>query len=77
MELSKSQKMFQKISSEEKFRKMMEESKQWKFTCQCGEESSIWDVGGIRYKASGNPKIRLKCPHCQKTAMQKLYKAEA
>ena len=75
MQLSGAQKFVKWFSSSSKFEKMMAESKEWKFTCNnCGQTSSIWDVGGIRYKAAGNPSIRVKCPHCQKAGMQKISK---
>lgn len=56
---------------------MEEESKQWKFKCDCGKEWSIWDMGGIRYKAAGNPSIRVKCPQCAKVQMLKINKADS
>lgn len=76
MALSRTQKFIMWFSSEEKFRKMEEESKQWRFTCSCGKEWSIWDMGGIRYKAAGNPNIRVKCPQCAKVQMLKISKVE-
>ena len=74
MELRIAQRMVQNFYSEEKFQKIIEESKLWKFTCRCGKKSSIWDAGGVRYKASGKPHIRLKCPHCNQVSMMKIYK---
>jgi endogenous inhibitor of DNA gyrase (YacG/DUF329 family) len=45
------------------------ESRAWIGQCpNCGTRNSIWDVGGIRYKAAGRPTIRVKCPTCGKTA---------
>ena len=76
-ELSKTQKSIKKLSSDKKFEKIKAESKQWCFTCECGKESSIWDTGGIRYKASGQPKKRLICPHCQEIKWMKLYKKDS
>jgi hypothetical protein len=30
----------------------------------CGREASIWDLGGIRWKAAGAPRRRLNCSAC-------------
>lgn len=41
------------------------ESRAWISTCQhCGAGTSIWDLGGIRYKATGEPTTRAKCAGC-------------
>jgi RNase P subunit RPR2 len=73
MKLSGSQRLVKWFSSSARFEKMMEESKQWKFTCKhCNEVSSVWDAGGIRYKASGNPKVMLKCIHCGKSGVNEI-----
>jgi len=74
MKLSTVQKVAKFFSSRSLFERMMEDSKRYRFTCSCGKESSIWDIGGIRYKASGTPRTGVRCPHCGKFAMQKIYK---
>lgn len=46
---------------------MEAESRSWNMRCQaCGTERSVWDVGGIRWKASGRPLRRLWCAVCGK-----------
>lgn len=41
------------------------ESRAWKATCpSCGLRTSIWDLGGLRYKASGKPRRGLRCRAC-------------
>ncbi len=30
----------------------------------CGQETSIWDAGGIRYLAAGNPRRLRQCEKC-------------
>jgi len=76
MKLSGSQRFIKWFTSASRFEKMVEESKQWQFTCKaCGKTGSVWEAGGIRYWAKGNPSTMLKCPHCKKVAMQKLRKA--
>ncbi len=48
---------------------MERESRQWIASCQnCGHESSVWDRGGIRWKAAGEPRRRLPCASCGQTA---------
>jgi predicted RNA-binding Zn-ribbon protein involved in translation (DUF1610 family) len=44
---------------------MEKESRLWMMVCpDCGRETSIWDAGGIRYLAAGNPRRRFSCPKC-------------
>lgn len=43
------------------------DSRAWAGECKhCGAINSIWDLGGIRYKASGEPTMRIKCRGCGK-----------
>ena len=37
-----------------------------------GTPESVWDAGGIRYKASGSPWIKLRCPACGSVAVRQL-----
>lgn len=77
MKLSKTQKIAKFFSSKEKFAAMEEESKKWEFVCSsCTAKSNIWEIGGIRYKAKGEPRISVKCPKCGKVAVEKLVKLE-
>ncbi len=50
------------------------ESRMWMFTCDCGEAWSIWDAGGVRYKAAGEPMKLSECPGCGTRKMRKLQK---
>ena len=43
---------------------MEADSRLWMVRCPCGFARSVWDLGGIRYKAVGNPHWFRKCPHC-------------
>lgn len=43
---------------------MEADSRLWVVRCSCGFARSVWDLGGIRYKAVGNPRWFRKCPHC-------------
>ncbi|HUN23251.1 MAG TPA: hypothetical protein PK299_08995 [Anaerolineales bacterium] len=55
---------------------MMAESLQWRVRCSCGYEYTVWDAGGIRWKAKGTPKLYRKCTHCGQTTWQTIYRAE-
>lgn len=68
--MSKKQKIFKFILPDKLFKEMEEESKKWIITCDCGFNVSVWDVGGIRYKAvrlNGPKKIWGRCPNCKKS----------
>ncbi|MEI7698811.1 MAG: hypothetical protein WCK86_03380 [Planctomycetia bacterium] len=41
------------------------ESRSWKITCPCGDVRSVWECGGIRWKAYGQPTRWLACPKCR------------
>lgn len=43
---------------------MERDSRAWKLTCPCGHTRSIWELGGIRWKAAGEPRKLLRCPAC-------------
>jgi hypothetical protein len=74
MELSLAQKIAKFFSSDSFFEKMKEDSQKWKFDCDCGKTSNIWEIGGIRYKARGEQWSGIKCPACGKFAMRKVYR---
>lgn len=44
------------------------DSRTWIGACKhCGAETSIWDIGGIRYKGSGRSTTRVKYAKCGKS----------
>ena len=54
---------------------MEAESRAWLARCDaCGGERSMWDLGGIRWKAAGSPRRRLQCPGCGRTTWHQLTK---
>ncbi len=53
-----------------------EESRNWVFTCSCGSESSVWDAGGIRWGAAGNPVRFMKCPSCGWTGIYRIFRKD-
>lgn len=64
------------FSSTKRFEAIKLESQEWQVQCsECNEFTSMWDLGGVRYRDAGNPKMRLKCPKCEKdiTAELKRY----
>jgi len=78
MKESKIQRLVSFFSSEKKKEAIKKDSMLWGFTCaNCHKRSSIWEIGGVRYKAKGNPRSLIKCPGCGKKAMQRINKKEA
>lgn len=55
-------------------KKIEEASKEWFSKCSCGKESSVWDLGGIRFKGKGNPRRYFYCSKCKKRTWHILYK---
>lgn len=43
---------------------MERDSRGWKLVCPCGHVRSVWEIGGLRWKASGEPRKLLHCPAC-------------
>ena len=74
-ELSIAQKIIRFFVSEEAFDAMKAESEAWIVKClNCGHERSIWSMGGIRYKATGNPRLFRVCPNCDQRSWQTISK---
>lgn len=50
------------------------ESERWIVTCPaCNSVHSLWELGGIRYKAASiQKKIRIRCPGCSSVSMMPL-----
>ena len=54
---------------------MESESRAWKARCEaCDLERSIWELGGIRWKAAGNPRRRLPCPQCERATRHRVVR---
>ena len=53
---------------------MEAESRSLVMRCPCGHETSIWDMGGIRYKAAGEPTKAGRCGACGKLFMGKVVR---
>ena len=50
--------------------RMEAESRSWIAHCSCGGARSIWDMGGIRWGAAGQPRRYLFCPECGQYSWQ-------
>jgi hypothetical protein len=54
-----------------------DESRAWAFECaKCDHRQSVWDAGGVRWKARGNPKSYRRCVACGKSGWQRLSRSE-
>lgn len=52
-----------RFMSDETKRQAEAESRAWIGVCKhCGAENSIWDIGGLRYKAACRPTKLVRCP---------------
>ena len=40
------------------------ESRSWMVSCSCGCARSIWELGGVRWKAAGESRWFKSCPQC-------------
>lgn len=56
------------------FASVREGTKQWLAECPCGHKQDIWDSGGVRYKAAGEPSRLGRCSACGKLTMHKIRK---
>lgn len=51
------------------------ESRTWMMRCpSCNAEVSVWDAGGLRYKARGRARRLGRCPACRQRGMLDIYK---
>jgi len=71
------QRLFTAILPNKWTESMESESRDWMLQCPCGHETSVWEAGGIRYKAAGNPKVRRHCPECGRRTWHRVYKKGA
>lgn len=54
-----------------------EESRLWMIRCSCGYERSVWDAGGIRWKAAGKERRYLRCERCGQRSWHQIVKQDA
>jgi hypothetical protein len=72
--MSKMQDILASVLPERWAASMEAESREWVMRCPCGHETSIWDMGGIRFKAAGNAHRMGKCGACGGRFWGKVYK---
>jgi hypothetical protein len=53
---------------------MEEESRAWRMKCPCGAETSIWEMGGVRWKAGGQQKRVGTCGKCGRQFIGEVYR---
>jgi hypothetical protein len=54
---------------------MRASSLDWMIRCSgCGFERSVWESGGIRYKASGRPRGYRRCARCRRREIHEVYR---
>jgi hypothetical protein len=67
--MSAAQRFFKAILPPAAFAAMEAESRTWRMKCvHCDNQFSVWDIGGIRFKAAGTPKRYAACPACGRRA---------
>jgi len=72
------QRVSKSFLSERTFEDMKKESSSWKVQCpNCKYERSVWEMGGIRWKAAGNPKVLRICPNCDQQGWHLVYQKQA
>jgi hypothetical protein len=69
------QKFFKALASRDSFAAMEAETRTWMAQCgHCRHERSIWELGGIRWKALGSPRMYRACPNCGQKRWHTIYK---
>ena len=68
------QKFFMAVLPRSWAEEMQAESQQWILRCTCGFERSMWEVGGIRWKAAGSPRRLIRCSQCGQRTWHTLYR---
>ncbi len=58
------QKVFAAVLPARSVEELEADSRLWMVRCTCGFARSVWEIGGIRYKAVGEPRWFRKCPQC-------------
>ncbi len=58
-------------------RRIEAESRTWMMRCpRCGHETSVWDNGGMRYRALGTVYRLGRCRGCSRVGMLRVYRRE-
>lgn len=77
--LSFFQRLFSAVFPRDWAESMEADSRLWMVHCRrCGFKRSVWEMGGIRYKAVGEPRWYMKCVQCGKRSWHKVkYEPQA
>ncbi|MDJ0768029.1 MAG: hypothetical protein QNJ12_04515 [Ilumatobacter sp.] len=63
--MSRVQRLVSRFVSERTMERIELDSRSWVMDCECGATTSIWEMGGVRYKASSAGKRhRGRCASC-------------
>lgn len=64
--MSTVQRIFRALLPAGWFAAMERESSEWRIRCtECeADRGTVWEAGGIRWKAAGNPRIARRCVAC-------------
>ena len=74
--LSRTQRLVTRLVGPETAAAMEAHSRAWMVRClKCGHERSVWELGGIRYKAVGEQRNLMRCPVCGARSWHKMMKA--
>jgi hypothetical protein len=77
-EKSSVQKLVSRVASPSTAEGMEAESRSWMIRCPyCGHERSVWEMGGVRYKASGKSRQLRRCPQCKRLAWHMVYRRDS
>lgn len=74
--MSFSQRFFKALLPSHWAEDMEAESRTWMVRCTCGFEMSVWDSGGIRWKAAGNPRRLVRCSQCGQVTKHTVYRKQ-
>lgn len=56
--------MLRRVLPRRAFEAVRAGTKQWLMACPCGHRRDLWDTGGIRFLAAGEPRRLVRCPAC-------------
>lgn len=74
--MSRFQRLIKMIFPQKWFEAAEAESRRWMIRCKCGAGQSVWDAGGVRWKASGRTWAFRRCPTCGNRSWHALEKCK-
>ncbi len=72
--MSAIQRFFKLILPQSWGESMEAESREWNVICPCGHTRSVWDIGGIRWKAKGEKGVLMTCGKCRERTIHKVVR---